>query len=80
VSLFNNKYYWTLHGIDEELSVDSLSAHRTEHAPGVLEKGAAIVVDPGNRCQKHNFSPAVLQDIQVCPHARIMWVLFLGVG
>ena len=77
MSLFNNKYYWPLHGIDEELSVDSLSAHRTDHAPGVLEKGAAIVVDSVHGCQRHNFSPPVLHDTQVRrPRARIIYAIF----
>ena len=50
-------------------------AHRTDHAPGVLEKGAAIVVDPGNRCQNHNFSPAVLQDTQVSTRKNYVGVI-----
>ena len=53
-------------------------AHRTDHAPGVLEKGAAIVVDSVHGCQRHNFSPPVLHDTQVRrPHARIIYAIFL---
>ncbi|CAL4944568.1 unnamed protein product [Urochloa decumbens] len=37
---------------------------RTDHAPGVLEKGVANIVDLVHRCQKHNFSPPALQVIQ----------------
>ena len=52
-------------------------AHRTDHAPGVLEKGAAIVVDSVHGCQRHNFSPPVLHDTQVRrPHARIIYAIF----
>ncbi|KAF8709888.1 hypothetical protein HU200_029602 [Digitaria exilis] len=36
---------------------------RPDHAPGVLEKGVAVV-DSLQRCQKHNFSPQALQDTQ----------------
>ncbi|CAL4927521.1 unnamed protein product [Urochloa decumbens] len=37
---------------------------RTDHAPGVLEKGVANIVDLVHRCQKHNFPPPALQDAQ----------------
>ncbi|OEL30280.1 putative transcription factor KAN4 [Dichanthelium oligosanthes] len=38
---------------------------RTDHAAAVLEKGVAAAVDSAHRCQKHNFSPPLLQDAQV---------------
>ncbi|CAN6315123.1 unnamed protein product [Urochloa humidicola] len=37
---------------------------RTDHAPGVLDKGVANIVDLVHRCQKHSFSPPELQDTQ----------------
>ncbi|CAN6297659.1 unnamed protein product [Urochloa humidicola] len=35
---------------------------RTDHAPGVMDKGVANAVDMVHRCQKHNFSPPALPD------------------